>query len=284
MDLNDTQTEAIARATLAACHQDIRYVDEVPVVLLPEGFTVEDLENKMYAPSRKRGTTVLNDAESFIAVVNDQKGASTRLFSTINPPTFTAVFNHHADVPGWGDHRAKYNAPISPEWGAWVKANKQKMNQVEMAQFLESNLVDVVYIAKADATDDKPAEVGSPDGATMLEICRTLAAKKDVEFKSAVRLGDGSTQFTYNEEVRGSAANGTLEIPEQFSIGIPVFENGDKYRVDVRFRYRIGQGGDLVMWLELVRPHKVIEDAVKQLRADIAAKTELHVLNGSPSN
>lgn len=284
MDLNETQSEVIANDALAACNQATRMVGETPVVLLPEGFQVSNLEKLLNAPTRKRGVTVLNDAESFVAVVNDQKGENTRLFSTINPPTFTAVFNHHANGAGWGDHQAKYNAPISPEWGAWAKADKQKMNQVEMAQFLESNLVDVVYIAKADATADKPAEVGSPDGATMLEICRTLAAKKDVEFKSAVRLGDGSTQFTYNEEVRGSAANGTLEIPEQFSIGIPVFENGDKYRVDVRFRYRIGQGGDLVMWLELVRPHKVIEDAAKQLRADIAAKTELHVLNGSPSN
>ena len=283
MDLNETQSEVIANDALAACNQPTRFVGTTPVVLLPEGFKVADLEGMLAAPTRKRGTTVLNDAESFVAVVNDQKDESTRLFSTISPPTFTAVFNYHAAEAGWGDHKAKYNAPISPEWGAWAKTDKQKLNQVEMAQFLEANLVDVVYIPKAEATADKPAEVGSPDGATMLEICRTLAAKKDVEFKSAVRLGDGSTQFTYNEEVRGTAANGTLEIPEQFSIGVPVFENGEKYRVDVRFRYRIGQGGDLVMWLELVRPHKVIEDAVKQLRAQIATQTELPILNGAPS-
>lgn len=283
MDQNETQTEAIACATLAACHQQTRDVGTTPAVLLPEGFNVQNLEYMLPTPTRKRGTTMLNDAESFVAVVNDQKDDNTRLFSTTNPPTFTAVFNHHAAEAGWGDHKAKYNAPISPEWDAWNKADKRKLNQVEMAQFLESNLVDVAYIPKADATAEKPAEVGSPDGATMLEICRTLAAKKDVEFKSAIRLGDGSTQFTYNEEVRGTAANGTLEIPEQFSIGVPVFENGEKYRVDVRFRYRIGQGGDLVMWLELVRPHKVIEDAVKQLRAQIATQTALPVLNGASS-
>ena len=63
---------------------------------------------------------------------------------------------------------------------------------------------------------------------------------------------------------------------------MPVFENGQKYRVDVRFRYRIGQGGDLTMWLELVRPHKVIEDAVKQLREHIGKETGLQVLNGTP--
>lgn len=283
MDLNETQSEVIANDALAACNQATRFVGETPMVLLPDGFSVKSLEMNLPAPVRKQGTTTLNDAESFVAVVNDQKDENTRLFSTIKPPTFTAVFNHNAVGAGWGDHMAKYNAPISPEWGAWNTADKQKFNQVEMAQFLESNLVDIVHIPKTQATTDAPAEVGSPDGATMLEICRTLAAKKDVEFKSAVRLGDGSTQFTYNEEVRGSAANGTLEIPEQFSIGVPVFENGEKYRVDVRFRYRIGQGGDLVMWLELVRPHKVIEDAVKQLRSLIGEKTGMQVLNGTPS-
>ena len=226
---------------------------------------------------------MLNDAESFIAVVNDQKGENTRLFSTINPPTFTAVFNHVAETAGWGDHQAKYNAPLSPEWMAWTKVNKTPKNQLEMAMFLESNMVDVAYIAKAAASEGKPAEPGSPDGATLLEICRTLEAKKKVNFKSSVRLSDGSTEFSYDEDVSGTATKGKLAIPDQFSIGVPVFENGEKYRVDVRFRYRIADGGQLAMWLELVREHKVIEDAVKQLRAQIAEKTGVAVLNGAPS-
>ena len=296
MDLNETQSEVIANDALAACNQATRFVGDTPMVLLPEGFQAQNLEKVLAAPTRKRGTTTLNDAESFVAVVNDQKGSNTRLFSTINPPTFTAVFNHHAEGAGWGDHMAKYNAPISPEWGAWNKADKQKFNQVEMAQFLESNLVDVVFIEKADAVPAqpadgdkpavaaKPAEPGSPDGATFLEICRTLEVKKKVTFKSSVRLPDGSTQFTYDEDVAGSAVKGTMLIPEQFTIGVPVFENGDKWMVDVRFRYRIQEGGHLVMWLELVRPHKTIETAVKELREQIGEKTGLQVLNGVPSN
>lgn len=283
MDSTHSQPEAIALDALATCHQPTRMIGDTPALVLPEGFSVENVEKMLTAPTRKRGTTVLNDAESFIAVVNDQKNASTRLYSTINPPTFTAVFNHHAATPGWGDHKAEYHAPLSPEWKAWTTANKRQTNQLEMAAFLEANMVDVAYIAKAEATADRPAEVGSPDGATLLEICRTLEAKKKVNFKSSVRLSDGSTQFTYDEDVSGSAVKGTLAIPDQFSIGIPVFENGDKYRVDVRFRYRISDGGALTMWLELVREHKVIEDAVKQLRAKIAEKTALTVLNGKPS-
>lgn len=275
MDLNENHSEAVAVNALATCNQEIRMVDTTPVVLLPQNFKPVTLESLLPSPTRKRGTTTLNDAESFIAVVNDQSDDSTRLFSTIHPPTFTAVFNYHAEGAGWGDHRAHYNAPLSPEWLAWTKADALKMGQLDMAQFLEANMVDVAYIAAT------PGEPGSPDGATLLEICRTLEAKKKVSFKSTMRLADGSTQFTYDEDVAGSAVKGTMTIPEQFSIGVPVFENGEKYRQDVRFRYRIADGGHLVMWLELIRPHKVIEDAVKQLRAHIAKETGLQVLNGS---
>ncbi|THJ36196.1 DUF2303 family protein [Lampropedia aestuarii] len=279
MDLNETNTETVAKDVLAACNQSIREVGGTPLMVLPAGFTVANLSKYLDKPTRKSGTTVLNDAASFIAVVVEQKGAQTHLFSTISPPSFTAVFNSNAGEAGYGDHRATYNAPISPEWGEWTKVDKKHMNQVEMAQFLEANMVDVVHIA----ADLPNRELGSPDGATLLEICRALEAKKNVEFKSAVRLGDGSTQFTYNEEVRGTAsvAGGTLEIPAQFSIGVPVFENGEKYRQDVHFRYRIQEGGKLVMWIELIRAHKVIEDAVKQMRAHIAEATALPVLNGT---
>lgn len=268
--MEQERTEAQARDELASCHQQGHVIGAgVPAFILPEGYTLETLESTLAAPVRKQGLTVLNDAESFIAVVNDQKtNDGTRLFSTVNPPTFTAVFNHHGSVPGWCDHRAGYNAPLSPEWQAWIKIDNRPMGQVELAQFMENNLVDVV----------------EPDGATLLEICRTLEAKKKVNFASAVRLSDGSNQFTYEEDVQGSAQKGQLQIPEMFAIGIPVFENGEKWRVDVRLRYRIQEGGRLSMWIELIRPHKVIDQAVKELRERITTETGLPILNGAPSH
>lgn len=282
MELQNTTTETAALAVLAACNQPVRHVGAVPVLLAPDGFAALNLEKMLAAPTRKRGTTVLNDAESFISVVNDQKNGATRLYSTINPPTFTAVFNHVAAEAGWGDHIAHYNTPLSPEWKTWTAIDGRAMSQGDVAQFLEANLIDVTFIAPtAPAEDGTLGEKGSPDGTTLLELCRTLEAKKKVDFKSSVRLGDGSTQFTYNEDVQGSAVNGTMAIPEQFSIGVPVFENGEKWRVDVRFRYRINEG-KLSIWFELVRPHKVIETAVKELRESIGKETGLTVLNGSP--
>ena len=73
MSLNETQSEVIANDALAACNQQTRYVNDVPVLVLPEGFQVSNLEKLLAFPARKRGVTNLNDAESFIAVVKDQK-------------------------------------------------------------------------------------------------------------------------------------------------------------------------------------------------------------------
>ena len=269
--IEEAQTNAAVTAQLAAdltvSQQKVQYINGAPVLILPQGMNVKTFETTMLAPMRKKGTVTLNDAESFVAVVVDQKTDYTRLFSTISPPTFTAVFNHNADGAGWGDHKAQYNAPLAPEWKAWTGIDGKKLNQVEIAQFIENNLVDVA----------------EPEGATLLEICRTLEAKKKVTFASSIRLSDGNNQFTFSEEVQGSAQQGQLSIPEVFVIGVPVFENGEKWRVDVRLRYRIEEGGRLVMWVELVRPHKVIEEAVKELRARIAEGTGMAILNGTPN-
>ena len=269
--IEEAQTNAAVTAQLAAdltvSQQKVQYINGAPVLILPQGMNVKTFETTMLAPLRKKGTVTLNDAESFVAVVVDQKTDYTRLFSTISPPTFTAVFNHNADGAGWGDHKAQYNAPLAPEWKAWTGIDGKKLNQVEIAQFIENNLVDVA----------------EPEGATLLEICRTLEAKKKVTFASSIRLSDGNNQFTFSEEVQGSAQQGQLSIPEVFVIGVPVFENGEKWRVDVRLRYRIEEGGRLVMWVELVRPHKVIEEAVKELRARIAEGTGMAILNGTPN-
>jgi len=269
IQLNNTQAVLDAGAGLSAMKAAElgNLNNSFPYVLLPAGYRYEGKEEILPAPIRKRGGTTLHDAASFIAVVNDQKGEATRLYSTINPPTFTAIFNDVAAAPGWRDHTAKYNAPLSPEWKTWNASSGKGQNQADFAQFIETNLPDIA----------------EPAGAVVLEVARTLEAKKKVNFASSVRLSDGSTQFTYEEDVQGSAQKGQMQVPEVFVLAIPVFENGDLWKVEAQLRYRIADGGKLTIWYELVRPHKVIETAVKELRATIATETGLPVLVGAPN-
>lgn len=267
MELETNTTEAATIAALAVASAKHQQVDEVstPFVIVPEGCRVHDLEETLLQPARKQGTLKLRDVDSFVQVVQDQADESTRIYRTVEPPRFVAVFNDHAGTPGWGDYRAVYDCPLSTEWRAWKGSDKRSMTQADFAQFIEDNLPDIV----------------EPAAASMLEISRTLQAKKKVAFASAIRLDNGQQQFTYEEKIDGtSGAKGQIQVPEVFTIGVPVFEGGPRYAVRARLRYRISDQGALAMWFDLERPHKIIEDAVAQLKKVVEEATGIKTING----
>lgn len=238
-------------------------VGGIPHIVVPEGYELKDLEQALDNPSRCRGTTKLRDVKSFAAVVNEFRGTATKLYGTVTPAVFVAVFNAHAPYrPGWGDHRASYDCPVSVEWKTWIGKNKQGMNQADFAQFIEDNLPDIL------------------EGGLLLEVSRTLEAKKKVSFASAIRLSDGQNQFTYEEDIQGTAGKGQFKVPEVFELGIPVFEGGPAYKVKARLRYRI-DNAKLVLWYDLERSHKILEDAVKGVWLAIEAATSLTILHAA---
>lgn len=257
------------QALATACIEQHTDVDGVPFVIVPTGYNVQRVEDTLVLPTRHRGTVAVRDVGSFIAVVQDYKRDCTRLYRTVNPPRFLAVFDDHAgDQPRWGQHRADYACPLSPEWATWTKANKQAMAQADFAQFIEDNLIDIVHPAAAD----------------MLEVSRTLQAKKNVNFASGIHLPNGQQEFTYQEDIKGTAGTkGQLTVPEVFNLGIPVFEGGPRYEIKCRLRYRISDAGKLALWYDIERAHKVLEHAVEELRLRVEADTGLLTINGSPA-
>jgi uncharacterized protein YfdQ (DUF2303 family) len=237
----------------------------IPFVVIPETYELTDLEKLYPAPFRKRGNTVLRDASSFIDFASEHKDDQTKLYGRLSPPSFKAVFNDDsAAAPGWGDHTATYACPLSIEWSTWSASNKKQMNQETFAQFIEDNAPDCV----------------TPDAASMIEIARTLEAKKKVNFASGIRLSNGQNELTYEEEITGTASKGKMPLPETFDIGIPVFDGGAPWKLTARLRYRIADGGKLTIWYDLERPHKTLEQAAKEVWATIAAGTSLSIFNG----
>lgn len=256
-----TEIQTALDATLAAKLFDVNHV---PHVVVPVGYQLHDFESMMPSPRRLKGKRDLCDVKSFIALYNEFKTDSSKLYGMVTPPRFVGVLNDaSAGNPGWADHRVEYSCPLTIEWQTWIAKNKQPMSQVDFAQFIEDNLPDLV------------------EGAQMLEVSRSLEATKKVNFASGIRLSDGQNQFTYEEEIQGTAAKGQMKVPETFGLGIPVFEGGDRYAVTARLRYRIDQNGRLVLWYDLERPHKILEDAVNGVWAEIAAGTETTILHAA---
>lgn len=259
--------DTTAAAALGAALGDPKAVHDgaKPFAVVPEGFRLESLESTLPAPVRASGTVALRDAQCFIDFVQRYRSEATMLYGTVNPPAFKAVFNdHEAGAPGWRDHVATYNCPLSVEWGVWSKADGKQMAQADFAKFIEDNAPDIA----------------TPPAADMIEISRTLEAKKKVNFASGVRLDNGQTEFTYEEEIQGTASKGRLQIPQTFTIGVAVLEGGPKYAMNARLRYRIGDKGALVLWYDLERPHKILEDAVREVREFIQSALGVRVFNG----
>ena len=104
--------------------------------VVPEGYTLADLEKLFPVPSRKRGTITYRDAASFCAAVKlDGDSETTRLYCNPLAPSFKAVFNDHGTDAGWRDHVALYSCPLSVEWKTWTGQNKKQMSQEAFAQF-----------------------------------------------------------------------------------------------------------------------------------------------------
>lgn len=267
--IHDTEAALIAGQNLG----DAKVINGHPYAIVPKGSDLRDLEYVLEAPRRRQGNTSLRDPESFSRFVREEKTVETRVYGNLKEGRFRAVFNDHCGdkmerpVAGWRDYTATYTCPQSTEWATWRSKSGSTMSQVQFAQFIEDNLPDIAQ----------------PPAAEMLEVSRTLEAKKKVNFAQGIRLSNGQNELTYEEQIEGTAGKGKFKIPEEFTIGIPVLEGGLRYAVQCRLRYRIADGGQLTMWYEIIRAHKIMEDAITAVWKDIEESTGLKIFNGDPA-
>lgn len=260
----------VARLAMAASKPSACGDTAKPFIITAEGQDVHDLESTLAAPLRKRGRVEVDDLSSFIDVTKRHRDERTVVYFRAQPSAvFEAVLNDHAPSregeAGWGDHVVHYACPLSTEWKTWLSADKKFVSQESFALFVENNLPDFV----------------EPPAADMLELSRTFSAKKKANFSSGIRLDNGQQQLTYVEEIQGAAGGkGQIRIPEFVKLGLTVFENGDRYEVLARFRYRIADGGALMMAFDLERPHKIVEDAVIRMVASVEEDLGLKLIRG----
>ena len=256
------------RAGLAL--SDFQEIDGHPFAMVPDETKLTSLEIFKNAPLRRSGRAVFRDPESFCRFIVEEMTDDTRVYGNRADGSFVAVFNDHngnkeTPVAGWRDYTAAYSCPTSIEWNTWKASHGKQMSQVQFAQFIEDNLPDIA----------------EPPAAEMLEVSRTLEAKKKVNFAQGIRLNNGQSELTYEETIEGTAGKGKFKIPEEFTIGIPVLEGGLRYAVQCRLRYRIGDGGNLTMWYEIIRAHKIMEDAINEVWTRIENSTSKTIFNGT---
>lgn len=249
-------------------------------VALPWGWTLHEKDDEPYlsAPRRKKATVELHDVDSFVAYVKRHGSlASCTVWCLANYAAgrvgFTSIINDHGAEPAaqqWRDHTATFAPEFSEEWKRWNGRNgpAKAFNQFDFAGFIEENNKDIVSVG------------GSATGAQMLEMALNMEANQDVKFKSSIRLQGGGVQLNYVADDDHQTIT-KMQLFERFTLGMPVFWNGDAYQVDARLRYRVREG-KLSFWYELIRQDKVLEAATSTMIETIKAQVGMPFFFGEP--
>lgn len=238
--------------------------------IVPDGYDLVDALPVAQAPERPKALVKLRDAASFIRFFKDHSERRSRVYATMEPARFLAVFDEFDDNEGegmagqadWREFRAVFEVPASREWNLWMAANRKQMSQVGFAEFLQDNLPDVI----------------TPDGTTLLEMALNFEAAQTGTFVATQRLQNGSHNLQWKAD---NNAGGTVQLPELIVLSIPVFENEEPSEITARLRYRVKEG-TLSIWYEMVRPHKVLEAAFRATWARIAEEAAATILLGTP--
>lgn len=238
-------------------------------VMVPPNHRREDItelvEKAQAVPARPRGTVVLKDLASLVRLCLD-KAAAMQAYIYADPDSrqIVAVFNDNHGTNGWRDHRAEFKPEFTPEFKRWLEKDRTRMNQQEFGEFIEDNAADITEAGK------------------LLEVANTLQAKTAIDFKSGQRLDNGQVQLQYVEEISATAgANGKLEIPRDFEIGLRLFKMGAGYKLKARLKYRLASG-KVTFHYELDRPELSIDDAFADYVETLRDTSGYTVLIGKP--
>lgn len=253
------------------------YLDAAPFIVTRDAAgneKVEYLNGAVSIPARKTGIITVYDMASFVAYVQ-LHGISTPIYAMPSPASFTTILNDHAaDKAGHRDFRAQFLLAHSDEWTAWISKNgaaKKFTGTESFAQFLEENAADII----------------EPDPAKFLDLANNFHVNERVHYSKSQRLENGEVQFTFNKIVDGATTGGqggAIKMPTKFKISIPVFKGigQPKYEIEAHFRFRVGSGGTLDIWYDLIRSNKVVELAFKTIWDSVATQTKVPVLFGKP--
>lgn len=281
MDIeNSNFAETLAREIKTPIEIGSRDDLDIKRVALPPNWNIKeyDEEQRLATPRRKRAVVRVRDTQSFIDYIK-RHGSLTdstiwcQADYTKGQVAFISIINDHGEDPesaAWRDHRALFSPEFSEEWRRWTGKNKQPFSQVEFATFIEENLKDVAA----------PDGANLPSGSDMLQMALQFEATQDMRFKSAIRLQNGGINMSFIQDDDDQTLQ-KMQMFERFSIGIPVFWNGDAYQIDARLRYRV-RDGRLTFHYELIRSDKVLEAASTTLITTIRDNTGSPFFFGNP--
>ena len=237
----------------------------------PDGHSVSLAQ--FNAPTRVRQKVTLGNVESFCAYFERFSTDDSLIFGDVNDKsaTFKAVIDYHGpEGPNYCDHVAVFATQPTPEWVAWLAADRKAMTQVVFAEWLEDNL----HLFPAN-----PSE--GPSAADLLELVKSLHGHQTANFNTSLRLNTGAYSVKYEEtiDVKGTMTSGAIDLPAFIYGGFPLFQGMPGYLIRARLKTRI-ENRKLVLFFETVALSKTVMDCLSIAVERIEEKTNRIVLLG----
>ena len=265
---------------------------EREVIAYPKGVEVRSikpfLDEYLEQPERMKGTARHTTLSSFCDHVKRFADEHSAIFADDDPrnPRLLAVLDYHApDAPRWGEHRARYDFPVSEEWQAWTGV-RVGLGQRDFGEFLEERIGDVLEPANAGETVKAFAEQLGCTLATpsqLMGLARGLSLRVNAKVTQAMNLSTGEVQVAFEETHQDKDNKGPLKVPGGLAVGIPVFRGGDGYKLPVRLRYRV-RNGEITWLLSVHRADRAFTDAFERACDEAAAATGLPLFRGTPES
>lgn len=239
------------------------------------------------APSHRLGTASTDTLQSFCDLVNRHKDESSAIFGALkgDKPYLLAVVDYHtiARTPRFGNHRIKYDFPLSDEWKAWRAANNVAMSQVAFASWIEDHMHEFAIAEEAEALEYE-AQLGVKFGSPheILNVSRGISIHAELKVGKAVTLATGESQIEFSEAhtVKDSDAK-PIKIPGLVLVSIPMFFGGAPIRIPVRLRYE--RRGSEVSWkFILFRAERILAGYLETYYDEALNLTGLPGFLGSP--
>lgn len=209
------------------------------------------LKAEKIGPDNPAGVIVCHNLLAFNTFVVAHKETRTAIFANAETKTIRAIFDFREPFTdqgasnGWGQFSAELAFKESRKLKEW-KRTTEPMSQGEFANFLEDHVDDVL----------------EPSGVDLLSIATDLEASSTGSFVGRVNMQNGNVSLSYQDETKT-----TVEVPKEIVLGIPLFENGNRYRLRARLRYIVG-GGQVKFRLLFVN----LADAIDQEFASVVGE------------
>jgi uncharacterized protein YfdQ (DUF2303 family) len=268
-------------------------VGDVHVAFVPRGAgAVELIDLKPMidkwrdGPLRREGTATAATLDSFVELVNRHKDEDSAVFAeiTADKPVLTAVidYNTTAHKPRFGKHRVKYQYPISPEWKAWLAADRTTMDQGKFAEWIEEHIVEIGDPEQFRDREDIETmfHMRIADAAEIYTLSKGLQINIESEVKGFTDLASGQVQIGYVEQHKDGAGQ-PLRVPGLFLVTIPFFVGADPVTLVARLRYR-KNNQKLIWFYELWKWDTTMRKALLADLDKVRAETALPVFEGSP--